>query len=151
MATYSFQDVNAAISGVGGTINIGAGAGIAEGGITIEPIEDKSVMTIGADGQGMHSLVASNAAKVTLRLLKTSPANRQLQIMYNLQTGSSATHGGNTITVRDVMRGDSITLSDCAFRGRPIVTYAKEGGEMEWAFDAVRCSIILGTGLPSIV
>lgn len=148
MATYSFQDVVAAISGVGGSINLAAGAGVAEGGITIESMEDKSVMTIGADGAGMHSLVANEASSVTIRLLKTSPANKQLQEMYNQQTKSSANHGKNTITVRDAVRGDNITLTEVAFKKRPTVTYAKEGGLMEWTFDAIRTTAVLGSGTP---
>lgn len=148
MATYSFQDVVAAISGVGGSINLAAGAGVAEEGITIEPMEDKSVMTIGADGSGMHSLVANEASTVTIRLLKTSPVNKQLQEMYNQQTKSSANHGKNTITVRDAVRGDNITLTEVAFKKRPTVTYAKEGGMMEWTFDAIKTTAILGSGTP---
>ena len=50
MATYSFQDVAAAIVGVGGSINLASGAAVAEEGITIEAVEDKNIMTIGADG-----------------------------------------------------------------------------------------------------
>ena len=38
-------------------------------------VDDKSAMTIGADGQGMHSLSGSRAATVTCRFLKTSPVN----------------------------------------------------------------------------
>lgn len=148
MATYSFQDVVAAISGVGGSINLAAGAGVAEEGITIESMEDKSVMTIGADGAGMHSLVANEASSVTIRLLKTSPVNKQLQEMYNQQTKSSANHGKNTITVRDAVRGDNITLTEVAFKKRPTVTYAKEGGLMEWAFDAIKTTAVLGSGTP---
>lgn len=148
MATYSFQDVVAAISGVGGSINLAAGAGVAEEGITIESMEDKSVMTIGADGAGMHSLVANEASSVTIRLLKTSPVNKQLQEMYNQQTKSSANHGKNTITVRDAVRGDNITLTEVAFKKRPIVTYAKEGGLMEWTFDAIKTTAVLGSGTP---
>ncbi len=148
MATYSFQDVVAAIAGVGGSINLAAGAGVAEEGITIESMEDKSVMTIGADGSGMHSLVANEASTVTIRLLKTSPVNKQLQEMYNQQTKSSANHGKNTITVRDAVRGDNITLTEVAFKKRPTVTYAKEGGMMEWTFDAVKTAAVLGSGTP---
>ncbi len=148
MATYSFQDVVAAISGVGGSINLAAGAGVAEEGITIESMEDKSVMTIGADGAGMHSLVANEASSITIRLLKTSPVNKQLQEMYNQQTKSSANHGKNTITVRDAVRGDNITLTEVAFKKRPTVTYAKEGGLMEWTFDAIKTTAVLGSGTP---
>lgn len=144
MATYSFNDIVAAITGTGGTINLGAGASIAAEGITIDPVEDKNVMTIGADGAGMHSLVASSAATVTIRLLKTSPTNRLLQEMYNVQTASASTHGENVITIRDVARGDTITLTGVAFKNSPSLTYAKEGGTVEWVFDAIRSTRILG-------
>lgn len=150
MATYSFQDVTAAIVGVGGSINLGAGAAVADEGISIEAAQDKSVMTIGASGDGMHSLVADDSATVTVRLLKTSPINAQLQLMYNLQTKSSLTHGKNTITVRDVVRGDMVALTNVAFKKRPSVTYAKEGGLMEWTFDAVKTTQILGVGTPEL-
>jgi len=105
-------------------------------------------MTIGADGAGMHSLVANEASSVTIRLLKTSPVNKQLQEMYNQQTKSSANHGKNTITVRDAVRGDNITLTEVAFKKRPTVTYAKEGGLMEWTFDAIKTTAVLGSGTP---
>lgn len=150
MATYSFQDVTAALVGVGGSINLASGAAAAEEGITIEAAEDKNVMTIGADGNGMHSLVANESSTVTVRLLKTSPVNAQLQLMYNLQTLSSLTHGKNVITVRDVVRGDAIVLTNVAFKKRPAINYAKEGGVMEWTFDAIKTTTILGVGTPEI-
>jgi hypothetical protein len=150
MSTYSFQDVVAALTGVGGSINLAAGAGVAEEGISIESSEDKNVMTIGADGSGMHSLVANESSTVTIRLLKTSPVNKQLQEMYNLQTKSSASHGKNTITIRDSVRGDNVTLTEVAFKKRPSITYAKEGGMMEWTFDAVKTVAVLGSGTPEV-
>lgn len=150
MAVYSFKDIQAALEGAGGSINLGSGAAIAEEGITIEPVEDKNVMTVGADGAGMHSLIANNSATVTVRLLKTSPVNAQLQQMYNHQVLSAATHGRNTLTIRDVARGDVIVLSGVAFKRRPSITYAKEGGTTEWVFDALRVSQTLGVGTPAI-
>ena len=150
MATYSFKDITAALVGVGGSINLGAGAAIAEEGITIEPVEDKNVMTIGADGAGMHSLVASEAATVTVRLLKTSPVNSKLQTMYNVQTQSSLAHGKNSLTVRDIARGDAIVLQGVAFKRAPNIEYAKDGGTVEWQFDAIKSVRVLGTGTPEI-
>lgn len=150
MSTYSFQDVVAALVGPGGSINLGNGAATAEEGITIEPVADKNTMTIGADGNGMHSLSANEASTVTVRLLKTSPVNAQLQLMYNMQTKTSLTHGKNVITVRDVVRGDVITLSKVAFKKRPTITYAKDGGMNEWTFDAIKTATILGVGTPEI-
>ena len=150
MATYSFKDITAALVGVGGSINLGAGAAIAEEGITIEPTEDKNIMTIGADGAGMHSLVAGEASTVTVRLLKTSPTNAQLQTMYNVQTLSSLAHGKNVLTVRDIARGDAIVLTGVAFKKAPSISYAKEGGIMEWTFDAIKSVRTLGAGTPEI-
>jgi len=148
MATYSFLDVTAAMSGAGGNINLGAGSAVSEEGITVEAVEDKSIMTIGADGAGMHSLIASEASTVTIRLLKTSPVNNQLHEMYKQNTISSANHGANTITIRNAATGDNITLQQVAFKKRPTITYAKEGGMNEWTFDAVKTEMTLGVGTP---
>lgn len=150
MSTYSFLDVNATLVGPGGSVNLGASAAVSEEGITIEAIEDKSILTIGAGGQGMHSLVANESSTVTIRLLKTSPTNTVLQNMYNFQTVSSVRHGRNVIVITDLGRGDVITLSGTAFKRAPTITYAKEGGMMEWAFDAISTVRVLGIGTPSI-
>jgi hypothetical protein len=151
MSVYSFQDCVATITGAGGFINLAKNAGVAEEGITIEAMEDKNVMTIGADGSGMHSLIANEASTVTVRLLKTSPVNQQLSIMYNLQSRTSLTHGKNIITIRDTVRGDYTVLTNVAFKKRPATNYAKEGGLVEWTFDAIKTTQILGSGNPSIL
>lgn len=144
MAAYSFLNISCLIAGPGIAANLAAGAAAAEEGITIEAAEDKNVMTIGADGKGMHSLIASDAAKATVRLLKTSPQNAILMAAYDLQTVSSALHGINTITCRDSARGDLSVLQAVAFRKKPTLTYAKEGGMMEWEFDCIQANSILG-------
>jgi hypothetical protein len=144
---YSFLNVNASMAGPGGFVNLAAGAAAAEEGITIEPVGDKNVMTIGADGQGQHSLLASDAAKVTIRLLKTSPVNAQLMLMYDLQSSSSALWGRNVITVSDSGRGDYNIVQACAFNKKPTITYAQEGGMMEWVLDGIKANSILGTGV----
>lgn len=143
---YSFLNCQASIAGPGGFSNLAAGAAAAEEGITIEASEDKNVMTIGADGQGQHSLIASNAATVTVRLLKTSPNNAILMVMYDLQTSSSALHGINVITVVDSARGDLTVIRSAAFKKKPTLTYAKEGGMMEWTWDAIVANTVLGAG-----
>jgi hypothetical protein len=47
------------ISGPNGSFSLGAGAGDAEGGISVVMTEDKSTMTIGADGSVMACLHAA--------------------------------------------------------------------------------------------
>lgn len=145
MATYSFVDVQAAISGPGGAFSLGSG-GVADEGITIEMVDDKSTMVTGADGTGQHNLHASKAGKVTIRLLKTSPLNAKLTVMYNRQTTSAAFHGQNVISVRDPVRGDDYGCRGCAFAKFPTNTYGKAGPVMEWTFNAIEVDPILGAG-----
>lgn len=108
-------------------------------------------MMIGADGKGMHSLHAGNAATITIRLLKTSPRNQQLRAAYNAQKTSSSLWGQNVITVSDIARGDQTTLREVAFKKPAPINYAKDGGTMEWVFDAVIADVLLGSGAPSLV
>lgn len=144
MATYSFVDVTAAINGPGGSINIGNDAGPSDEGITVSMIDNKNTMTIGADGSGMHSLHAGNAGTITIRLLKTSPTNKKLQQMYSYQVTSSANHGRNTITIRDVARGDFVTATGAAFRKMPDNAWGKEGNMIEWSWDCIKVAQKLG-------
>jgi len=148
MATYSFENVNATINGPGGSFPIGAGAGSAEEGIDVDMIEEKDAMMIGADGQIMHSLRASDAGTITIRLLKTSPANAQLSQLYNAQKQSAALWGQNVIIVSDTFRGDVVTGTQMAFKKQAPVKYAKDGNVMEWSFQGV-VEELLGTGAPS--
>jgi len=147
MAVYSFLNVVATLAGPGGILNLGAGATVAEEGITIEAVEDKNVMTIGADGQGQHSLIASDAATITIRLLKTSPLNANLMLMFDLQSASSSVWGQNVLTIVDTARSDVTVVQACAFKKKPTITYAKEGGMMEWTFDGIAANSVLGANL----
>lgn len=147
MATYSFLDVHASIVGPGGSFSLGSGSANAEEGIDVDMIEDKDTLTIGADGTPMHSLHAGKGANVIIRLLKTSPVNAQLSQLYNIQTLSSATHGQNVISISNLASGDSIVAQAVAFKKQPKVTYAKEGGMMEWEFSAGIVDESLGTAL----
>lgn len=147
--TYSFLSVQATIVGPGGAIQLGASAGVAEEGITIGPTQDKSKMTFGADGGIMHALDAATPGRAIVRLLKTSPTNAALSIMYNLQKLSPANWGQNTITVTDVNRGDVDSLNTAAFKRLPDVTYDKEGRFNEWEFEG-NLDMFLGAGVANV-
>ena len=142
------MDVVASLSGPTGVTPLRGGN--AEEGITIAPFEDKNTMTVGADGAVMHSLHAGRAATVTVRLQKTSPINAVLRNMFNAQQSSSALWGKNVITVTDVARGDTITVTGCAFKTLPENSWAKDGNVLEWVFDGAVQSGVLGIGTPSI-
>lgn len=144
-AVYSFLNVQCAITGPGGSVNLGNGSGSTEEGISIAPTAEINTMQIGADGYGQHSLHADRSGRVTVRLLKTSPVNKQLSALYAVQTASAASHGQNTISLTDTIRGDSITCSQVAFKKAPDLTYGKEAGFNDWEFDAVIIDRTLGS------
>jgi len=145
--TYSFLDVVASIQGPGGGFNLGAGAGVAEEGISFEPSEEFDRMTIGADGNGFHSLGADKSGKITVRLLKTSPTNAQLQTMLAFQRASAANHGANTLTIASKLAGDAITAQQVAFAKQPAVSYTKDGEMLVWEFNAINVDVALGAGV----
>ena len=145
MATYSFNDVTVSLIGPGGAFQLGAGEGAAEEGVTIAQANDRNTMVIGADGEGMHSLTADKSGQVTLRYLKTSPANALLFALYDAQTLDSRLHGKNLITITNSTSGDVTVCRSCAFKKRPDLTYAKDGGTVEWVFDALKIDTVLGT------
>lgn len=145
MSTYSFLDVNATLVGAGAVIDLGAGSANAEEGISIVMAGDKNTMTIGADGQGMHSLHADKSGQITVRYLKTSPKNAQLMALYDAQSLSSSAWGQNVITVTHTVSGDSSVGRSCAFKKRPDLNYRKDGDIIEWVFDSIKIDGILGT------
>jgi len=150
MSAYSFLDVSANIVGPGGSFNMGAGAKVAKEGITIESVNDIGIMTTGADVGGMHSLSGDKSCTVTVRLLKTAPVNKQLQALLTIQGASSALYGKNAITVRDPVRGDLHIIEGVGFKKQPAITYAQDGGLIEWTFNGLVWIPVLGIGVPEI-
>lgn len=143
--TYSFIDTQASFVSAEGNFNIGYGAGIAEEGITVAMAGNKNSMTIGADGEGMHSLHADNSGTVTIRLLKNSPVNAKLMNVYNAQKSSSKKWGKATITINHTGSGDNYTATKCAFQKAPDYTNPKTAPIVEWVFDAIKINAKLGT------
>lgn len=141
--TYSFQNVTGTLVG-SGVVNFGYGAGNAKEGITIEPNEDINAMYIGADGEGMHSLKSNKSGTVRIRLLRTSPQNAQLQLLYNAQTISPSLHGNNVITIRDKGNNEVCVCRGCAFKRLPTRNLGEEGQMQEWAFDCIKIDFATG-------
>ena len=144
MATYSFLDVTASLTGPAGVIDLGQGSANSEEGITQTMGGNKNTMTIGADGEVMHSLHADKSGTITVTLLKTSPVNKKLSLAYNAQSQSSATWGNNVIVIRNTASGDISTARSCAFQKHPDFNNAKEGGTVAWVFDCGKIDQLLG-------
>lgn len=145
MSTYSFMDTHCTLTSADAVIDLGYGAAISDEGITFAMAGDKNTMTIGADGEGMHSLHADNSGQVTIRFLKTSPTNAKLMNLYNLQKNNSVKWGRNTITLNHEGSGDNHTATKCAFKKVPDYVNAKDGGIVEWVFDSIKVDMKLGT------
>ena len=142
--TYSFIDVSASLTGPTGSIDLGCGSANSEEGITVAMTEAKNTMTVGADGEVMHSLHAGKSGTITVTLLKTSPVNKKLSLMYNAQSQSSATWGNNVIVIRNKVSGDITTARSCAFQKQPDHANAKVGNTVSWVFDAGKVDQLLG-------
>jgi hypothetical protein len=144
LPTYSFLDVYGTISGPGLLGLFGNGVGQADEGIHIEQSEDKNKMTPGASGEVMHTLIGSDAGRVSIHVLKTSPLNLLLNEAYNLQKKTSLLWGQNTITITNPVTGDHYTLSQCAFTRRPPNSYGKEPVVITWELQVGHIYATLG-------
>lgn len=144
MPTYSFMDVSASMTGPTGIIDLGYGAQNAEEGITVAMGESKNTMTVGSDGEIMHSLHAGKSGTVTVTLLKTSPVNKKLSLMYNAQSQSSALWGNNVFVIRNSVSGDVTTIRSAAFQKQPDHANAKVGNTVSWVFDGGKIDQLLG-------
>ncbi|EYU14203.1 DUF3277 family protein [Photorhabdus aegyptia] len=145
MATYSFLDVSASITGVGGSFDLGNGAALSDEGITVTMSESKNTMTTGADGEVMHSLHATKSGTITVNLLKTSSVNAKLNAMLSAQSLSSAAWGNNVIVIRNKQSNDIAVARSVAFQKQPDLQNNKAGGTVSWVFDCGKIDIMLGT------
>lgn len=144
MSTYSFMDITASMTGPTGAIDLGYGSANSEEGIVVAMSEAKNTMTIGADGEGMHSLHAGKSGTITINLLKTSPVNKKLSLMYNAQSQSSTLWGNNVFVLRNTASGDLVTARGGAFQKQPDWQNAKVGSMVAWVFDCLKIDELLG-------
>lgn len=142
--TYSFMDVTASLTGPTGVVDLGYGAAVAKEGITVSLANARNTMTVGADGEGMHSLKADKSGTVTVRVLQTSSVNAKLQALYNAQALSSSLWGNNVITVRNKANSETTVCRSCAFQKQGDITYREEGQMREWVFDCVKIDTVTG-------
>jgi Protein of unknown function (DUF3277) len=144
--TYSFLDVQATLVAPSVTFDI-ASAGVSAEGIRLSMVGEKDVMTVGADGDVMHTLIASDASNCEISLLKDAAGNKLLNDLYNFQKASSANWGGIQITIANNVTGDTITLVGGAFAKQADISYAQEGTMNVWPFKFGFRVDTLGNGL----
>lgn len=143
--TYSFLDVTASLAGPTGVVDLGFGSAITKEGITVSLANPRNTMTVGADGEVMHSLKADKSGTITVRLLYTSPVNATLQAMYAAQSLSSSLWGNNVITVTNKGNGETTIARSVALQKQPDRVYAEEGQMVEWVFDCGKIDTVTGS------
>ena len=143
---YSFLDVQATISGPGGSFDL-ASAGVSDEAFRVRMDGPKNTKTMGAGGAGMHSLHASKAGVIEISLLKTGIGNAQLNQLYNFQQTSAANWGQNTLTIINPVSGDSVTAIFGAFDKQSDLGYSTEGGLNVWPLSFIEIDEVLGNGL----
>jgi Protein of unknown function (DUF3277) len=145
---YSFLQNTLVISGPNGNFTIGGPdtAGADEG-FSWMFSEDANIQEGGSDGSTQNSMAATQRGKLRLTLQKASPINQKLQQMYAADRANGGINWGqNTLTHRDIGRGDFIVGVQCAFTKFPNITAAKAAGNNEWEFDVGNIDPILGMG-----
>jgi hypothetical protein len=148
--TYSFLDVKATLSGPSLVALMDSDTMLDEEAISLDFGDEVNTMTRGSGSAFMHTLIPNIQTEIKIKTLKTSLLNTLFQTAFNYQTGSSATHGMNLLTVVHVTRGDVITIRNVAFQKQPQLVYGAKGESIEWTFQGGVQSLVLGTGLPSL-
>lgn len=142
---YSFSEVTATLTGAAGVVDLGAGSANTKEGITIALAQARNVMTVGADGEYMHSLRCDKSGTVTVRLLYTSPVNAKLQALYEAQALTPSSWGNNVLVIVNKGNTETTTCRGVAFQKQPDRTYSEDGQFLEWVFDCGKIDTISGT------
>lgn len=145
--TYSFLDVQASITVANyGSFDIGS-AGESDEGIRIRNAGPKNRRTIGADGDGMHTLIASDAADGEISLMKSASGNKMLGDLYNWAKSSSANWGNIALLISNPNTGDQENLVGGAFGKLADNAYATEAGLIVWPIEFIFRKNQFGNGL----
>lgn len=144
--TYSFLDVQASLVSPSVGFDIGSN-GVSDDAIRVSNIGPKTTMTIGAGGDGMHNLIASNAARCEISFIKDAPGNALMSALYNFQGASSANTGNIQIEINNPVTGDNISLTGGAIEKQPDQSYTREGPAVVWAINFISRVDTLGNGL----
>ena len=140
MASYSLANLVVGFSGPGIAVDLSSGVGYADGEIlTISFKNSRNNQMVGADGTFTNSLNQDESATLEIRLQRASPANGALSEAFNLQSLSAgASWGQNAVSIRDVMRDESMLCEGVCFTKMPDISYSANAGVYVWTFDVGR-------------
>lgn len=124
--TYDLKSVNIAVAGI--PIN-----GFQDGdAVGVSRSNDGYAMASGADGEVLFSKMNDRTGTITFTLLYGSSANKTFSDLAALDAQNNT--GLASISIRDTRGGSKIFARQCRVQKIPDVTFAKEGGTLEWIF-----------------
>ena len=86
----------------------------------------------------VHSLFVCSKPHRSMLHFKSHSISNPYQALFGVS---------NTFTLSDSARGDFTVIQQAAFKKGVTITYAKEGGMMEWTFDGIQVNSVLGGGI----
>lgn len=135
--TYSFEDVQVVLAHPAIGQNVANGTGI--GTITIAMTTDLSTHDVAADGSVMVSKVLGLNGTVALAIQQTSSLDAWLRRWYNyVETADASEWAQMTISMRNTLGGESITMSGVSPQKLPDRPYQSQGQLITWTLMAQR-------------
>lgn len=139
MRVYSFKNTIVVVNGV-------EISGWSEGDdvIKIGRLNDSATHKIGADGTMMMSISADRSGEFTFKLMQTSPSNKFLSSLIQLQEGGALTFVPITVLFQDLFRQDRAAGTAGYLKKPAEIQRGKEGQEQEWTIVVERLDMLLG-------
>ncbi|MEZ2132395.1 MULTISPECIES: phage protein [unclassified Sinorhizobium] len=126
-SAYSFTSISATVDGQ-------QVQGLWDGDdvLLVEPGADAGSGTIGVDGSGIFSVSADRSAKITIKLMHTSPTHRLLTQKFKRQQSLGSTAAGFPFSLIDAGSGEGGSADRCFILTRPKDSKSKTATERVW-------------------
>lgn len=126
-----FTTVDLSYSSIlGGTFNLGNGAGNSAEGYQYEPSNERATTTWGADGTYLHNVKAPRGAKLTLNYLANAPVLTRLTNVIAAENQAPALAGQGVISLRDRANGLSVKMIGVVISEESSPSYTEEGAQV---------------------
>lgn len=106
--------------------------------------EDAYTLVVGSDGETARSKSNNRSAQITLTLMYTSPVNKKLSALFNLDLNTPGGAGVVPFFCRD-NNGDTLLAGkNCWIMKLPDFELGRETGELEWVLECATLTSFLG-------
>jgi hypothetical protein len=99
---------------------------------------------VGADGKMSIAISADRSGEITLKLMQTSPSNKVLNAIHNLQQGGPNTFSPIQVFAQDLSRQDMGVGQFGYLKKLPDISRGKEINPHDWVIVVERMDLLLG-------